>query len=55
MNPVILTGTPCLGSVEENLPSPAGTFCARMDWYWGGGLGWLLRGDMGGGGRGGVL
>jgi hypothetical protein len=33
VDPVSPTGLPCLASMGEDVPSPAGTECARVGWY----------------------
>ena len=38
MDPVLLTGLPCLATVGEDVPSPAVTWGASIGWYTGRGI-----------------
>ena len=45
LDPLLLPGLPDWASMEENLPSPAGTRCSRIRWYpWGSSLSLRKRG-----------
>ena len=49
MDPVPLTGLPCLASVGKDVHSPAVTSCSRAGWYTGGGGASPLQKRKGGG------